>query len=598
MTDLALRFGVALLAGLLLMPAVRALAARFGVVARPTPGRWHQRPTPLLGGVAIAVIVIAGGLTIRPFEDVAFVLACAALMAGLGLLDDLFNLKSSTKLVCQIVVASAIVYAGHRLQWTTSLTLDMLLTLVWIVGITNALNLLDNMDGLSAGVGIIASGSLLLTLIGAGATPEAQLVAILMGALTAFLFFNAYPASIFMGDTGSLLTGMMLAALSVGRGDNTGPQELLSVVAAPVMLLFIPIFDTTLVVASRLLSGRKPSQGGRDHSSHRLVAMGLSERAAVTVLWVLAAVGGLIGVGVHRLGIEMSGVVVGVFMVAMGLFAAYLAGVRVYEDGPTATSRGLTPVVVDFMYKRRVLEVLLDFSLVCIVYYSAYRLRYDYADFSKVFLQFLHSLPVVIACQIPVLLALGAYRGMWRYFGMMDAVVFGKSVALGTLASVAAVVLLNDGLPMPPAVFVIHAALLLLLLTGSRASFRLMTEFISRRAVGRRVVIYAMGQDEHFVVHRLATGGPDVRRVLGFFEDRRERGPGTIEGYPILGDYDELLEFVAAGMTDDLIACVQNIDQERLDELIEHCSVHNVSLVKFRYALEPATRLREKVVET
>ena len=159
----------------------------------------------------------------------------------------------------------------------------------------------------------------------------------------------------------------------------------------------------------------------------------------------------------------------------------------------------------------------------------------------------------MIACQIPVLLALGAYRGMWRYFGMMDAVVFGKSVALGTLASPAAVVLLNDGLPMPPAVFVIHAALLLLLLTGSRASFRLMTEFISRRAVGRRVVIYAMGGDEQFVVHRLATGEPNARRVLGFFEDRRERGPGTIEGYPISGDYDELLEFVAAGMTDNLI---------------------------------------------
>ncbi len=314
--------------------------------------------------------------------------------------------------------------------------------------------------------------------------------------------------------------------------------------------------------------------------------MGLSEPAAVAVLWVLAAIGGLIGVGVRVVSTPFAGVIAGVFVIGMALFAAYLAGVRVYEDGPAVQSRGLTPVVVDFMHKRRVLEVLLDLSLVCMAYYSAYRLRFDRTQFDTAFPYFLQSLPIVIAGQIPVLLALGAYRGMWRHFGLMDAVVFGKSVALGTLASVALVVWLNDGLPMPGAVFVIYAALLLLLLTGSRASFRLMTEFISRRASGRRVVIYASSQDEQFAVHRLATSGDEPRRVLGFFEDSHTGVRTSVEGYPILGDYGDLLDLIAAGRTDDVIACVQNIEEGRLDELMEHCSVHNVALVKFRYALE------------
>src|SRR6185503_17609361 len=130
------------------------------------------------------------------------------LIACLGFVDDLFNLKSSTKLVFQIVLASVFVYAGHRLHWTNSLTIDTLLTLVWIVGITNALNLLDNMDGLAAGVGMVACVSLLLTLSGNAPSPEAQLLATLFGALAAFLVYNAHPASIFMGDTGSLFTGL------------------------------------------------------------------------------------------------------------------------------------------------------------------------------------------------------------------------------------------------------------------------------------------------------------------------------------------------------------------------------------------------------
>jgi UDP-GlcNAc:undecaprenyl-phosphate GlcNAc-1-phosphate transferase len=585
-TRLALQAGLAFAAGIVLVPLVRRAARRLGIVARPSSSRWHQRSTPLLGGVAVAAIVIGGGLTIQPASAIALTLTCATLMAVLGLVDDLKPLKSSTKLVFQIVIASAFVYAGHRLEWTSSLTIDTLLTLAWVVGITNALNLLDNMDGLASGVGVIACVSLLLTGDLQAPGPDAQLLAILLGALAAFLVYNLHPASIFMGDTGSLLTGMILAAASVAQGQGAATSELLSVVAAPVLVLFIPIFDTTLVVVSRLLSGRRPSEGGRDHSSHRMVAMGLSEPGAVSVLWILAAVGGVIGIGVQRLEVEWAGLAAGGFVVAMTIFAAYLVGVRVYDPEPATELRGFTPVVVEFMYKRRVLEVLLDLCLVSVAFYCAHRLRFDQAGFEDVFVEFLRSLPVVIACQIPVLLTLGAYRGMWRYFGLMDAVVIGQSIVLGTLASAAVVVLLNDQLPVPPAVYIIHASLLFIFLAGSRASFLLLTEFFRRRSARLRAVIFEADLSQDMATHRLALQSSEYR-VLGFFAESPDDAPSSFGGSPRLGAYGTLLTFVAAGLTDVVIVDAHSVDAGRMEELAEHCSVNGVALVALRYAVEP-----------
>ena len=180
-------------------------------------------------------------------------------------------------------------------------TVDWMLTLIWIVGLTNAFNLLDNMDGLCAGIAVVAGVAFLATALpvteGSLAFHQVQYLAALIGALLGFLVYNTHPASIFMGDSGSLLIGMSLAGLTLTLGSTiTGGQNVLSVIAVPMLVLLIPIFDTTLVTISRMVSGRPTSMGGRDHTSHRLVAIGLSERSAVTLLWLLAAASGAIGV--------------------------------------------------------------------------------------------------------------------------------------------------------------------------------------------------------------------------------------------------------------------------------------------------------------
>src|SRR4051812_7594474 len=427
-------FLVALGLSLALVPLCRALALRVGRVAHPREDRWHRSPVALLGGVAIGLSLFLGAWLFGLISELPVLLACAALMFSAGLVDDLIGLKPATKLVVQIALGSALLFFDYRLNWVTSVTLDSMLTLVWVVGMTNAFNLLDNMDGLCAGVALIVGAALLIDLLpGSSGTAFADVryLALLLGATGGFLVYNINPASIFMGDSGSLLLGFSFAAVTLSSShDGAGRSDVLSIVAAPLLVLMIPIFDTTLVTVSRILSGRSAAVGGRDHSSHRLVAIGLSERRAVAVLWLLAAIGGGIGIAVNSVNQSWAALAALTFLVGMALFAAYLAGIRVYDenDSRVRDSR-LTPIVVEFMYKRRVAEVLLDFCLVTIAYYGAYKLRFeDPEDFMKNFAIFSRLLPLVLATQLIAFFIVGVYRGMWRYFGMMDTVVVAKGV--------------------------------------------------------------------------------------------------------------------------------------------------------------------------
>src|SRR5438093_6901000 len=193
-------FLAALALSLALTPACRTLAHRLGFVARPRADRWGRRPAALFGGLAIVATVLtlaAGSGVLRHLWPL---LSAGALIAGVGLADDVLSLKPSTKLIAQISVASLLLFFGYRLHWTESMVGDAMLTLFWIVGITNAFNLLDNMDGLSAGIATIAGVFLLGAIIAdGGVTPLALYVGTLIGATVGFLVYNAHPASIFMG---------------------------------------------------------------------------------------------------------------------------------------------------------------------------------------------------------------------------------------------------------------------------------------------------------------------------------------------------------------------------------------------------------------
>src|SRR5215831_4144005 len=294
-------FLVALAMSLGLVPMARALAVRRGFVAMPRDDRWHRRHNVAKsGGIAIAASLYACVSIFHVGLPTMVIVTASVLMFGVGLVDDFISLKPATKLIAQIALASILLAFDFRLNWLQSVTLDTILTLCWVVCVTNAFNLLDNMDGLCGGISVIVGTSLLIGLLPGAAgqsLDQARYLAILLGAVGGFLVYNVHPASIFMGGSGALLIGFSLAGLSLTLGSTiTRGQNVLSVIAVPLLVLLIPIFDTTLVTISRMLSGRPTSVGGRDHTSHRLVAIGLSERSAVSLLWLLAAAGGAIGV--------------------------------------------------------------------------------------------------------------------------------------------------------------------------------------------------------------------------------------------------------------------------------------------------------------
>ena len=590
MQMLATYFLIALAISLVLTPICRAVAQRFGFVAKPTRDRWHTRPTALFGGVAIAITVLVLGVWIGPDPRLWQLIGCGALIASFGFVDDLMSLKASTKLIVNITVASILLFFGYRLQWTSSLVGDAMLTLFWIVGITNAFNLLDNMDGLCAGTTLIAGAFLLAGFVhGGSAETSAIYLAALLGATAGFLVYNVHPASIFLGDTGSLFLGLNFAALTLAGPEARGKAGLMSVVAAPVLLLLVPIFDTTLVTAMRVLSGRPPSQGGRDHSSHRLVAVGLSESRAVTTLWVLAGAGGAISLMLQRGDIGMGGIAALTFLLAMMIFAVYLARIRVYDDGDAAMVKGqpVTPLVVNFMYKRRVAEVMLDLCLIPLAYYTAYRLRFEGSLFATNYQFFIQSLPVVIAAQLLALFAVGGYRGTWRLFGMMDAVIFGKGIVLGTVAAQIAILYLYRFESYSRAVFVIDAALLMLLLSGSRASFRLVAEFVLRHSsIGQRCVIYGTGGASLGTI-REAFGAGVSLKIVGFIDDDPLHRRMRVSGYSVLGDHAQLLGMIERRDVDCVVLNTPLVSVERLQELERECDAHEIDLLRLYVHLKP-----------
>ena len=585
-------FLVALALSLVCVPVARYLATRFGYVARPREDRWHRRPVALFGGVGIAASLFICAVVFHVLRDVPVLVVAAAIMFAAGFVDDVVTLKPSTKLVVQIALASALLFYDYRLNWSHTIW-DTLLTLIWIVGLTNAFNLLDNMDGLCAGIAIIVGGALLIDLFPGGAPhaiAEARYLAILLGATCGFLVYNIHPASIFMGDSGSLLLGFSLAAVTLTQRQAPGRSDVLSIVAAPVLVLLIPIFDTTLVTLSRWFSGRKASQGGRDHSSHRLVAIGLSERRAVALLWSLAAVGGALGVAFDYFSHAWSALLAIAFLFGMVLFAAYLAGIRVYDDNDERVKQGaFTPIVVEFMYKRRVAEVLLDFTLVAFCYYAAYRLRFEDNDaFMANFDSFSRSLPVVLGAQMVAFFGVGVYRGVWRHFGMMDSLTVAKGVFLGTIIAQVTILYLYRFSAYSRTVFAIYGILILIAVVLTRASFRLVGEFAQRqRQSGQRVAIYGAGDGGALVIRELLSRDSKDARILGFIDDDPRKAGSRVMGYPVLGGYSALAVLVKAASVDSIVISARHVPGERLNNLEVLCSECNVSLSRLRVGLDP-----------
>jgi len=598
-------FLIAFGGSLCLTPFVRHIAVKYNYVATPRADRWHKKTTGLFGGVSIFFCMMTAWLisSVVFFQFQSYIQPLLPVVLGgtamffLGLVDDISEINPQYKLIGQVVVASILVIFGFQFNWFESKTANLLISIFWIVGITNAFNLLDNMDGLSAGVACISGIFLFLWLavipeVHTLAPPVQLILIAYIGSLLGFLFYNFNPASIFMGDAGSLFIGFMLASLTVIENPSNGQAvplfNQLSVIAIPCLIMFIPILDTAFVSFMRKLFSRSIFQGGRDHSSHRMVAIGFSERKAVIVLYIFAVISGLLALGIYPLDTGISTVIITLYLILVMLFWTYLANVEVYSQtpGPIEKQTGtILPVWVEAGYGQTLFSILMDLILITVAYYTSYLLRFG-GVIGPNFDFFFKSLPIMFACQILSLYSFGVYQRLWWGSRLGDISVYVKGVTAGTVMAMLALLFLYRFQSFSRAVFIIYWGVMLILISFSRFFFRLLDEWVSRgNKKGKPALIYGAGIGGQMVVREIETNEDLDLLMVGFIDDDPRKKGKQIHGYPVLGCEKKIKTIVEKYKIQAVIVSFRDHGDEKKREIQRLCVRDNLDTAVSRMRL-------------
>ncbi len=552
----AVTFGVSLALSLLLVRVVRSLSYQYGRVAQPRSDRWHHKPTATLGGIAIYISALIGvfiSIYINYGWDYPHwgLLAASSFIFFLGLYDDIRQLTPPAKLIGQLIAASIAIYFGYTTNFFTPKIANTVLaqipniglTFLWLVGITNAINLLDNMDGLAGGISLITALILSFFFWRLGDTGLLVISLSLAGAILGFLVFNFPPASIFMGDSGSLFIGFTLAVLSIARQPQA--SNVFAIMGVPTLIFLLPILDTTLVTITRLLRGQSPTQGGMDHASHRLIAFGLTERQAVLALYAVAIVSGVVALALETLDYWLSLVLVPVLVLLFALLTAYLGRLKVVVSAPR-NGGVISRLVIELTYRRRLLEISLDLFLIGLAYYLGF-LTYNRFTMTEAGIQlFLNSLPIAYAASYVSFIVFGVYRGVWRYVGLQELIRYGQAAIGSTLIVMAAVALIYTFEQYPPYIFIFFGIYLFLGLALARSSFRILDQARAQqvRREENRILIFGAGDSGELAVRWILTNPQLGYRAIGFLDQDPLIAGRQIHGVDILGNVDHLEKIV------------------------------------------------------
>src|ERR671922_1864140 len=511
------------------------------VVAEPRGDRWHEQKTPLLGGLGLFAGLLAGvgaalaADALEPSKELFGILGGCAIVFASGLADDLRALPPAAKLASQIGAAALVIATGLQVQIVGNDVLATAIALLWLVGMTNAFNLLDNMDGLAATMAAIACAYFA---VDASTTHDNRLVLVLALAVglacAGFLPFNlrpGKPAAVFMGDSGSQVLGFALAALGLSASWKAAGTTV-AALFLPILVLAVPILDTTLVTIVRVLEGRPIYQGGRDHTSHRLVYRGLSEKRAVLLLGLIAAALGGTSLAYNNINsgaVTLVGVLVDFAIVGAAFFASYL--LFVHGTGST--------------YQKHIFVV---------------------------------TLPVLLAARFALFIPFGLYRGVWRYAGAREATATIMAVGLSELAAYVFITASQPWGDFPQSVFVVDWLLCTILVgasrLGERALFRALTVLKGREGV-RRTLIVGAGRGGRSLLRELReTPG---EQVVGFVDDDPRLRRRRLQGAPVHGGSLEVERILRQTRPDAVLVTIPDAPRERLDFVVYGCAQAGVT---------------------
>jgi UDP-GlcNAc:undecaprenyl-phosphate GlcNAc-1-phosphate transferase len=363
------------------------------------------------------------------------------------------------------------------------------------------------------------------------------------------------------------------------------------VLAVPILVLFIPIFDTTFVTILRKLAGRAASQGGRDHTSHRLVALGLSEKRAVLMLYGLAALSGLLAIMVRQIKPDVGLALLILFTIGLTLLGVFLARARGYNEEDqvlVARDNALFAFLVDFSYKRRIFEVLLDVVLIVLAYWSAYAIKFEPFSDSPAWKLFLRTLPVMVVVRLGAFLLLGVYRGIWRYTSMDDLITFSKAVLAGSIVGMTIILFKFRFQGFSRAVFAIDALVMLLLLATSRIAFRFFRQVLPAGTAhkGRRVLIYGAGDAGELLLRELLNNRDLQYAPVGFMDDDATKHGKLIHGYRVFGGNGSLAKIISEQQVEQVLISSPHISADRVSEIWSECDSRNIELRRMSIKIE------------
>jgi UDP-GlcNAc:undecaprenyl-phosphate GlcNAc-1-phosphate transferase len=336
------------------------------------------------------------------------------------------------------------------------------------------------------------------------------------------------------------------------------------------------------------MSGRAASQGGRDHTSHRLVALGLSERRAVWLLYGLAAGSGILAVMVNRLALPSSVALIALFIIALSLLGVYLGQVRVYSEEEVSAAREspLLAFVVGLSYKRRIFEVVLDVVLVLLSSHAARILVAGSLPLTSE--QFMQSTAILICVQMTAFLALGSYRGIWRFIGIENLIIYTRAIAVGTVAAYAILWWVMDLRVMSPALFVVDAMVLLITVSGSRVAFRLFRQMFPAPDDPSltRVLVFGAGDSGEMLVRQLKMCHDLGLSPVAFADDDPLKARKVIHGLRVHGTADGVVEACRAANVKDIVISSTKINSARLDEIVRDCGRAGIGVRLMRIEFE------------
>jgi len=535
--------------------------------------RWGAHHIQLTGGIVIVTIFVGYFILSLYTLPISFQFKIAVIgsiaIFILGLLDDVLNLKSYQKLLGQIVVTLVILMFGIRVQIFGNF-LDIILTFIWIVGITNSINLLDNMDGLAGGISCIALAFLGVNYLQEGNITYFLFCTVLASLTIGFLIFNFKPAKVYLGDSGALFIGFFMAVLiALGTNSEIQGKSLIGVLVFPVILLMIPIFDTTFVSITRRIRKQSFFRGGKDHISHRLVQLGMSERGAVITLYIISSLLGLLFFILREVKLIPSIILYFLISVAIILFGIYIGRLKIGEEKENDEYiKKSVKITGNILFKKQILMIVLDIFLLGLIYYLSYLIRFGGEIDKNDFIIFLQSIPFVILIKTILLNLFKTYTIDVRYFSFSDAMKILKSMTLSTFTAVLIFTFWTRFQGYSRAVFVIDWLLSLAVLGGIRVFYRLFDYLFYPLKVDKMDKIAYVGDIKNFKAIEF------LLRIKNIDKYHMKK----IIDIDAINENDEEFENVLSNI-DILIFEEEKV--ENVEKMIKNKRIKTISLMKF-----------------